>query len=168
MACDLAADACRDRHIVRQLANAEADGADFEATCPACGHGGFRISAARVRAYRNVWTCACKLCHCTPASLRAALLSRTILAACLGNYEGTARREVDPEAAKAMDRAINDILTVPRLCPADMRLMLAEAQGRKVPREFGPFVKFAVTIGIGKTQAKEAAARWCRPSDWSP
>jgi hypothetical protein len=168
LACDLAADACRREHIARYLVSPEPDGTDYEAHCPACGHGGFRVSAARVRAYRNVWTCACKLCRCTPGAIRAALLVRDIPAACLGIYDGPVRKDIDPEAARTMSRAIGDILAVPHLRPADMRLMLAEAQGRKVPGEFGLCVKFAVSLGIGKTQAKEAAGRWCRPSDSHP
>ena len=168
MACDLDADTCRAKHIAGRLDGAESDGGDYEARCPACGHGGFRISAARVRAYRNVWTCACKRCRCSPGAVRVKLLGRDIPAACLGLYDGPVRKDIDPETARAVNRAIEDIYAVPHLKPADMRLMLAEAQGRKVPGEFGQLVKFAMSLGIGKTQAKEAAGRWCRPSDSHP
>ena len=169
MACDLGADGCRRMHIAARLDDVEEDGGDYEARCPSCGHRGFRISRARVRTYRNIWTCACSRCKCTPGQLRAVLLGLDILPGCLGTYDGPVQRTVDPETARRMDLAIRDILATPHLKPADMRLVLAEAQGRKIPEEFTPFVKFARSLGIGKTQAQEAAARWgCRPPDSRP
>ena len=168
MACHLGPDACRAAHIAGVLDDAEQDGADYEARCPVCGHRGFRISHARVRAYRNVWVCNCQRCKCPVGLLRAKMLGRDVSPGCLGTYDGPVQRAVDPEAARRMDLAIRDILAVPHLKPADMRIVLAEAQGQKVPEEFRPFVKWAVSIGIRPTQAKEAAARWCRPPDSRP
>lgn len=169
MACDLGPDACRTAHIAGVLDGAEQDGTDYEARCPSCGHRGFRISHARLRVYRNVWTCACKRCPCAPGLLRAKLLSLDVPAACLGTYDGPIQRAIDPDAARRMDLAIRDILAAPGLKPSDMRIVLAEAQGQKVPEEFGPFVKWAIGLGIGATQAKEAAGRWgCRPSGSRP
>jgi hypothetical protein len=67
-----------------------------------------------------------------------------------------------------LEQAVDDILTAPRLKPSDMRVILAEARGHKVPAEFGPFVKWAMALGMGRSQAYDAAARWCRPADISP
>lgn len=166
MACDLKPDLCRERHIASRLAAAEPDGPDFEARCPLCNQGGFRVSRAKVRAYRNVWTCA--RCKGAASDLRVALLGLDIPAPCLGIYDGPVQKTIDPDTARRMDLAIRDILATPRLKPADMRIVLAEAQGHKVPEEFKPFVKWATGLGIGKTQAQEAAARWCRPPDCRP
>lgn len=166
MACDTAADACRSRHVAAKFPDAEFDGVDFEALCPVCGHRGFRVSHAKVRAYRNVWTCA--RCKASASDLRCALLRLDIPAACLGIYDGPVQKTIDPDAARRMDLAARDILATPRLKPADIRIVLAEAQGHKVPGEFRPFVRWAMGLGIGKTQAQEAAARWCRPAGQSP
>lgn len=173
MACGSPPATCRREHIAALLDDAEHDGEDFEARCPACGHGGFRISKPAVRKYRHIWTCACKRCGrgrgCPAGILRVHLLRLDIPPACLGLYDGAAAKEIGPEVARLMDLAINDILAVPRLRPADMRLVLAEAQGRKVPDEYTEFVKFAKSIGIGHQQAYEAARRWIgRPPDLSP
>jgi hypothetical protein len=168
LGCDQDDDACRERHVARHLEDTERKGRDFESRCPRCGHQAFRVSHPRVRAYRHVWTCACKGCGCDAAELRAVLLKLDIPLACLGSYDGPVKRAVDPDTARRVDLVIRDILAVPHLKPADIRIMLADAQGRKVPAKFGPFVKFAVGLGIGATQAKEAAARWCRPPDCRP
>lgn len=173
VACGLPPGICRREHIARRLEDAEQDGEDFEARCPVCGHGGFRISKAAIRKYRHIWTCACKRCGrgrgCSAGILRVYLLRLDVAPGCLGLYDGAAAKEIGGEVARLMDRAISDILATPRLRPADMRLVLAEAQGRKVPDEFKEFVKFARSLGVGKTQAQEAAARWgCRPPDCPP
>ena len=173
MACDLEPDACRTKHVAERLARTEQDCGDYEAQCPVCGHGGFRISAARVRAYRHIWTCACKRCGggngCSGADLRGALIKLGITADCLGNYNGGAQKEISPEAARRMNLVISDILAAPHLKPSDMRIALAEAQGRVIPEEYAAFVKFAKGIGIGHQQAYEAARRWLgRPSGSLP
>ncbi len=170
MPCGLSPDKCRRDCIAARLDDARPDGADFEARCPACGHGGFRISRpTRSRSLRNIWTCSCKRCKCSPGAIRAELLKRDILPGCLGSYDGNAPKDIDQEAARRMNLTISDILAVPHLRPADMRLALAEAQGQEIPGEYGPFVKFAKSIGIGHQQAYEAARRWLgRPSDLSP
>ncbi|HEX3957775.1 MAG TPA: hypothetical protein VHZ03_14250 [Trebonia sp.] len=173
MACDLDPDACRTKHIAERLARAEQDGSDYEAQCPACGHGGFRVSAARIRAYRHIWTCACKRCGggngCSGADLRRELIKLDIPAGCLGIYNGGTQKEISPEAARRMNLTISDILAAPHLKPSDMRIALAEAQGRTIPTEYAAFVKFAKEIGIGHQQAYEAARRWVsRPSGSHP
>lgn len=149
------------------LRDAEEDGGDWEARCPACDHGGFRVSAPTRSRYRHIWTCACKRCKCDEVLLRSALLRLGVLPACLGRYGMHPKAGNDPVMAQAIEQAARDILDAPRFKPADIRIVLAEALGEKVPTEFRPFVKWATGIGIGRTQAYEAAVRWCRPSDWS-
>lgn len=170
MTCGLSPSTCRRNHIAPQLKNAEADGGDYEAPCPACGHGGFRISQpTRSRSYRHIWTCACRRCKCSPGVVRVALLKLDIDMGCLGLYCGNSPTAVQPEAARRMDRVISDILAAPHLKSADVRLALAEAQGRVIPEEYREFVRFAKDIGISQQQAYEAARRWVgRPSDCPP
>ena len=174
--CATAAGTCRHKHVAAPLGlvpNPRRPG-DFEGTCPECGHGGFAFSAPdRSRTLRSMWSCNCKKCNrgrgCLPGVLRAALLRLGISARCLGDYDGSGGKEVPAETARKLQLAVSDILAIPHLKPADMRIILAEAQGQKVPEEFRPFVKFDISLGIGKTQAQEAAARWgCRPSDSRP
>jgi hypothetical protein len=171
VACDLDADTCRTRHIASRLDGAEPDGGDYEACCPVCGHGGFRVSKpARSRRLRNIWTCACGKCRCPAGALRVALLRLEISAACLGSYDGDHAREIPADTARAMDLAISDILATPGLKLQDVRLILAEAQGRKIPEDdYTEFVKFAKGIGLAHQQAYEAARRWVRrPSGCPP
>lgn len=169
MPCGLSPDECRRDCIAARLDDAEPDGADFEARCPACGHGGFRISRpTRSRVYRNIWTCACQRCKCSAGTIRGELLGRGIRAACLGIYDGNAPRAIQPDTARRQDLAIRDILATPHLRPSDMRIILAEAAGLHVPEDASRFVKFAMAQGVGRRQAYEAAARWCRPSDGHP
>lgn len=162
--------ACRRDHIAGLLLDAEQDGSGFEARCPECGHPGFRVDRpTRSTRYRHIWTCACGRCKCKAGTLRAALLRLGISRDCLGAYDGPVQHDIQPETARRMDMAIRDILAVPGLKPADIRIMLAEAQGAKVPDDYTGFVKFARQAGIGHQQAYEAARRWVgRPSDCPP
>ena len=167
MGCPAAAAQCRARDIAAALRDAERDGDDWEASCPVCGHGGFRVSQPTRSHYRHIWTCACRKCRCDPASVRASLLALGVMPACLGTYGSHPRAGTDPAAAQRIEQAARDILAAPGLKPADIRIIMAEAIGEKVPADFRLFVKWATGIGIGRTQAYEAAARWCRPSDVS-
>ena len=169
MPCGLGPDKCRCDCIAARLDDPEPDGTDFEARCPVCGHGGFRISRpTRSRALRHIWTCACKRCKCSPGAIRAALLRRDISRACLGSYDGNAPKDIRPEVARNQSLAIRDILATPQLRPADMRIILAEATGLKPPSEINAFVKFAMAQGVGRRQAYEIAKYWCRPSGSHP
>jgi len=169
VACNTDPFTCRRDHIASHLEDAEADDGDFEARCPCCGHGGFRVSKpTRSRSYRHIWTCACPWCRCRPGAIRVALLKLGIRAACLGIYDGDVTRAIQPEAARRLDLAARDILATSGLRPADIRIIIAEALGRKVPEDYRAFVRFAIEAGVGRRQAYEAAARWCRPSDLSP
>jgi hypothetical protein len=170
MACGqgLTADQCRAKHIASRLRGACQDGTDWEARCPVCGHAAFRVSAARERRYRSIWTCACKPRHCTPEAMRAALLALGVMPGCLGIYGTFAKASTDPNMAAALEAAARDILCAPGLRPSDMRIVLAEALGAKVPCDKRAFVHWAQTIGIGRRQAYEAADRWCRPPDGHP
>jgi hypothetical protein len=165
--CELSANACRRSHISTRLESVEEDGGDYEARCPVCGRGGFRISQARSNRLRNVWTCAGR--KCPAGAVRGALLRLGISAACLGIYDGANVKEIPPDVARAMDRTVSDILATPGLKLQDVRLLLAEAQGRKFPNDYKEFVKFAKGIGLAHQQAYEAARReFSRPSDCPP
>lgn len=170
LACGLDAGTCRRDHIASRLDGVEADGSDYEARCPVCHHGGFRVSRpTRSKRLRNVWTCACPKCRCPAGAIRAGLLQRDIAAACLGSYDGDNAKEIPPDVARAMDLAISDVLATPGLKLQDVRIYLAEAQGRKIPEDYTEFVKFAKRIGLAHQQAYEAARRWTRrPSDCPP
>ena len=139
---------------------------DYEGRCPGCGHGGFALSAGRK--YPHIWCCNCPRCPCRGREgagvVRLAILRKDIDRRCLGDYDGT--RQHEPDSAAIL--AIRDILALPRMRPADIRIILAEAAGQKIPDDYTSFVRFAKGLGIGKTQAQEAATRWCRPPDWSP
>jgi hypothetical protein len=163
-------DQCRREHIASRLAGAEPEGGDFEARCPVCGHGGFRVSrATRSRRLRNVWTCACPRCRCPAGAVRGALLRLGVGAGCLGDYDGGSTREIPADIARAMDLAISDILAAPGLKLQDVRLILAEAQGRKIPEDdYTEFVRFAKSIGLAHQQAYEAARRWVSRPPGSP
>jgi hypothetical protein len=99
--------------------------------------------------------------------MRDGLLTLGIMPGCLGFYAASAKASTDPNMASRLDAITADILAAPHLKPSDMRILLAEARGQKVPGEYRAFVKWAVEIGIGRTQAYDAAARWCRPPDSS-
>ena len=168
MPCVLGNDACRARDIAAKLRDAKQDGTDWEARCPVCGHGGFRISHADVKRYRHVWTCNCKRCKCEPAALREALLALSVPAACLGDYVLSLKPAADSLGAARLREAVDLILRWPGLDPAMMRLMLAEARGDKAPDDYREFVRFAKGIGIGQANAYKVSARLCRPSGGHP
>lgn len=170
MACELHPGTCRRKHIAPHLDDAKEDGGDFEARCPRCGHDTFRISRPeRSKRYRHIWVCACRTCGCKPDLLRAVLLGRDIDRRCLGTYDGNTIKVIDSEAAARQELAIRDIISAPGLKPSDIRLVLAEALGWKVPTDYTEFVRFAKRAGVGHQQAYEAARRWVgRPSDGRP
>lgn len=165
MGCLAPADRCRADHVAARLAAPERDGTDWEAKCPSCHHGGFRVSQPSRSHYRHIWACACRRCKCSPADVRSALLAAGVMPGCLGSYGANGSTGTDPAAAARLQQAVDDILAAPGLKPADIRIVLAEARGQKVPGDYGTFVKWAMGIGIGRSQAYEAASRWCRPAD---
>lgn len=134
---------------------------DYEGRCPECGHGGFGLSApTKNRSLRHIWKCNCQRCRCPAGDIRAAMLKAGAGMACLGDYDGPAK-SIDEEAARKLERIVRDILSVPGLKPAEVRIALAEGLGRKVPTEYGEFVTFAMDAGVGRSQAYEAAKRNC-------
>ena len=165
--CLAAAATCRAQHIAPRLRDAKPDGGDYEARCPVCGHGGFRISQPKVQRYRNIWTCECKRCKCPATAIRSALLALGIRAGCLGVYLLAAPAAADPMKAAALREAVDLILGWPGLDSSQIRLILAEARGDKFPEEYGEFAKFAQSIGIGRRHSYNLAAELCRPADAS-
>jgi hypothetical protein len=171
--CRLDPARCRRDHIAPRLECAEEDGGDFEARCPVCGHDSFRVSKPNRSRYRNIWACACKRCRCDGGAIRAAMLRRDISRHCLGEYGGSDRKGIDADAARRLALAVRDILSTPQLPPADIRLVLAEAEGQEIPDAVKggpkrPFVNFAIANGVGERQAYEAFDRWSRPSACPP
>jgi hypothetical protein len=137
---------------------------DFEGKCPECGHGGFALSQPTLTKMRNMWSCNCKRCGtrgCLAKVVRLAMIRQGVPAACLGTYIGTEKTEISQEEARLMAQTIDDILAAPGLKPADMRIALAEARGRKVPTDYHEFIPFALSIGVGRSQAYEAGKREC-------
>lgn len=165
MTCPLGADQCRADHIAARLSEAEQDGTDFEARCPVCRHGGFRVSRPEKARWRNIWTCACKRCRCDAAAIRAELMRLGARSGCLGGYGMDLKAGADPVAAAALREAVNLVLSWPGLDPSMMRLILAEARGDKIPDGYGEFAKFARSIGISRRHSYDLAAEHCRPSD---
>jgi hypothetical protein len=100
--------------------------------------------------------------------MRAALLGLGITPSCLGSYGISPKAGTDPAMAARLDAATTDILAAPHLKPSDIRILLAEARGQKVPEDYRQFVRWAMELGISRTRAYEAAARWCRPPDSPP
>jgi hypothetical protein len=164
MTCPVEGDRCRAEHVAPKLSEAEQAGADFEAHCPVCRHGGFRISRASRSRYRHVWVCTCRRCRCDPAAIRAEMMRLGVRSGCLGGYGVDLTAGSDPIAAAALREAVDLVLSWPGLDPSMMRLILAEARGDKVPDEYGEFAKFARAIGIGKSHAYNLAKLNCRPS----
>lgn len=167
MGCPRTPQQCRAADIAAKLRDAAPDGTDWEARCPVCRHPSLRVSKPERSAYRNIWGCACKHCKCDRAAIRAALLALGILPGCLGSYGAHGSTGIDPAKVAAMEQAVDDILCAPGLRPSDMRIILAEARGQKVPLDRRAFVPWAMSIGVGRRQAYEAAERWCRPADSS-
>jgi hypothetical protein len=165
MGCPVGPHQCRAKHIAPKLRDVVPDSGDFEARCPVCGHKTFRISAPKQARYRHIWTCACKRCKCSASQLRAAQLAAGIAPGCLGSYGASSKTPADPAVMAMLVQAVDDILSAPRLKPSDIRIILAEAKGQKVPTDPKAFVPWAISIGIGRRQAYEARDRWCRPAD---
>jgi hypothetical protein len=168
MTCPSEADRCRAEHVAPKLSDAEQASADYEARCPVCRHGGFRISHASKSRYRHVWVCACRRCHCGPAAIRAELMRLGVRPGCLGGYGIDLKPATDPIGAAKLKEAVDLVLGWPGLDQSEMRIILAEARGDKVPDEYREFVRFAKGIGIGQANAYKVAGKMCRPPDCPP
>lgn len=168
MACGSTAGQCRALHIAPNLRDATQDGTDWEAKCPVCGHGGFRLSQPSRSRYRHIWVCACRRCKCSPDAIRAALLALEITPGCLGSYALDLKPASDPVAAAELREAVDLILSWPGLDASQVRIILAEARGDKIPDDYSGFVRFAKGIGIGQANAYKVAAKHCRPSGCPP
>ncbi|HEY2086997.1 MAG TPA: hypothetical protein VGH54_13385 [Mycobacterium sp.] len=167
MGCHATPQQCRAEHVAARLSGVQRDGTDWEAACPSCNHGGFRISQPDRTHYRSIWACACRRCRCDKGAIRSALLSLGVRPACLGSYALSAPAAPDPMAAAALREAVDLILSWPGLDPARMRLILAEARGDAFPEKYGDFARFAQGIGIGRRHSYNLAAEFCRPPDSS-
>jgi hypothetical protein len=95
------------------------------------------------------------------------MIREGIPVACLGSYIGKERRDVPPDVARKISQTIDDILNSPTLKAADIRILLAEARGDKIPDEYGPCAAYLMSIGLGRSNAYNFAERetGCRPPD---
>lgn len=173
MACDLDSDACRTRHIAARLDGAKPDGTDYEARCPVCGHGGFRISRPTLTKMRNMWTCNCKTCNggngCLARDVRAAMLQRKILPWCLGSYIGKGKPEVDLEQLRKIAQTVEDIINCyPAFSAADMVMALAEARGDKIPDEYKECAAYGRSLGMSRANSYNVAEKWTGGPEQSP
>ncbi len=138
----------------------------FEGRCPECSRDSFSIKGPDKSKLLHIWTCAASK-SCSAEIIRAAMLRRGIQPGWLGGYGSKVSN--DPHLAARVEAAVRDIIAAPGLKPADIRIVLAEALGLEVPGDYRAFIGFAQSIGIGRTQAYEAASRWaCRPSGSPP
>jgi hypothetical protein len=173
LACDLGADDCRREHIASKLDSPEPDGPDFEARCPSCGHGGFRVSHP-VTKMRNVWVCNCKICNgrkgCPARVTRAALLKKKIPLWCLGSYIGKDRPEADVDRLLRIAQMVDDVISCcPVLSAAEITMLLAEARGDKIPGEYSGCAAYAKKeLGMSNGNAYNVAAKWTAGSGSRP
>lgn len=172
MPCGLSPDQCRSDHVAPRLDGAEADGPDFEARCPACGHGGFRVSRPITR-MRNVWTCNCKICNgrkgCPTRATRAAMIRRKIPPWCLGSYIGKDKPEADSDRLLKIAQTVDDVINAcPVLSAAEIVMVLADARGDRIPDDYKGCAKFAKDLGMSHGNAYNVAAKWTAGSSSRP
>lgn len=173
MPCGLSPDECRRDHVAARLDGAEADGADFEARCPACGHGGFRVSRPTLTKMRNMWTCHCRICHigqgCPTKVTRAAMIRKKIPPWCLGTYIGKGKSGADLDRLRKIAQTVDDLINAcPVLSAADMVMLLADARGDKIPDNYKDCAKFAKDLGMSNGNAYNIAAKWTAGSGSRP
>lgn len=174
MPCGLSPNQCRRDHIAGRLDGAEADGADFEARCPSCGHGGFRVSRPTLTKMRNVWTCNCKICNgrkgCPTRVTRAAMIRRKIPPWCLGSYIGKDKPAADLDRLLKIAQTVDDVINAcPVLSAADITMLLADARGDKIPEDYSECAAFAKKkLGMSNGNAYNVAAKWTTGSSSRP
>lgn len=175
MACGADSDACRDKHIAKVLGlrpHPKRSG-DFEGKCPHCGHGGFALSRPTLTKMRNMWTCNCKICNggrgCPTKVTRAAMLRKEISLWCLGSYIGKDKPGADLDRLRKIAQTVDDLINCcPALSASDMTMLLADARGDEVPRDYKGCAKFARNLGMSNGNAYNVAAKWTagsRPPD---
>jgi hypothetical protein len=165
LACDLGPDDCRREHIASKLDSPEPDGPDFEARCPSCGHGGFRVSHPTLTKMRNMWTCHCQICNggkgCRAKDMRAAMLRRKILPWCLGSYIGKGKPDADLDQLRRIAQTVEDLINCcPVFSAADMVMALAEARGDKIPDDYKECAAYARTLGMSRANSYNVAEKW--------
>jgi hypothetical protein len=170
--CGLSPDECRRDCIAARLDDAEPDGTDFEARCPACGHGGFRVSHP-VTKMRNVWTCHCQICNggkgCPVRVTRAAMLRRRISPRCLGSYIGRDKPGPDLDRLLKIAQTVDDVINCcPVLSAADITMLLAEARGDNIPDEYKGCAAYARGLGMSRANSYNVAEKWTGGSGSRP
>lgn len=138
---------------------------EFTGKCPCCETRGFGIKAGDHA--RLVWNCA--IGKCDPADIRQALAAAGINEAHLGGYASrklrAKLREEERDPARKL-AAIGELLSDAGLRKgADLRISIAGIIYGGVPQDYRTFRSFAMELaGVGSTQSKDAASRWCRPA----
>jgi len=172
LACDLGPDACRREHIASKLDSPEPDGPDFEARCPSCGHGGFRVSRP-VTKMRHVWTCNCKICNggkgCPAKVTRAAMLRKGIALWCLGSYIGKDKPGADIDRLLRIAQTVDDVINCcPALSASDITMLLAAARGDDIPDEYKECAAYARGLGMSRANSYNVAEKWTGGSGSRP
>jgi len=139
----------------------------YEGRCPACGHGGFSITAGDQghAQLRHIWHCNCHRCRCDPGVIRAVMLERGISADCLGGYKQHSQPPGQPaDPAAVLRSAMRDVLADDKIrALADLKLRMLEViEGRAAPADWSGFLVFAERAGVPRSKRYEAAARWGR------
>jgi hypothetical protein len=135
----------------------------FGGACPACGHGGFSITAGDQGHFplRHIWYCNCHRCGCDAAEVRTAMLRAGVDAGCLGGYarKAAATGGDGGELRAAMEGVLADggIRAL-----ADLKLRMAEVLWGAAPSDWDGFVAFAERAGVARSGRYDAAARWGR------
>jgi hypothetical protein len=138
---------------------------EFTGKCPRCDTRGFGIKAGDHQ--RLVWNC--YFGKCDAADIRQALIAAGINEAHLGgNAVRKLRAKLQEEERDPVRKlaAIGELLSDPGLRNgADLRISIAGVIYGEVPRDYRSFRSFAMELaGVGSTQSKDAACRWCRPA----
>ena len=139
----------------------------------ACGHGRIQdLEAGLSRKYRHIWTCACKRCGRGAVSRRQSLRVQPAPGRDVPDYLprplrrcGSPRGRSRPEVAPGLwTWPAMPHLAGPRLAWADIRLALAEAQGRKVLDRLHRVREVRQEHRVGHQQAYEAGTALARSS----
>jgi hypothetical protein len=168
VACKAEPVTCRRDHIAPVL-GLKAGGEkpwQFTGLCPACGHGGFSVTAPNQGSnpLRHIWHCNCHRDKCDPARVRQAMARAGISEDCLGSYKRRAAQASPGGEAAVLRDALREILADPKVrAMADLKLRVQEViEGEPAPADWAGFLAFAERAGIQRSRRYEAAARWGR------
>ena len=138
----------------------------YTGRCPACGHGGFSITAPDQdhNSLRHIWHCNCHRCSGPPDVVRAAMLKDGVRADCLGSYKRSVDRAAPADPAAVLRSGMLEVLADEKIrALADLKLRMLEViDSRPAPGDWESFVAFAERAGVSRSKRYDAAARWGR------